>query len=51
MLKKEVVGRAPTEAEYTEGRDNSLGALLERMRRDGIPFTPRTEQVYVVNSA
>ncbi|MCO5602964.1 hypothetical protein L7F22_057105 [Adiantum nelumboides] len=41
---KEVVGRAPTEAEYMEGRDNSLGALLERMRRDGIAFTPRPEQ-------
>ncbi|MCO5552535.1 hypothetical protein L7F22_006047 [Adiantum nelumboides] len=41
---KEVVGRAPTEAEYMEGRDNSLGALLECMRRDGIAFTPRPEQ-------
>ncbi|MCO5602965.1 hypothetical protein L7F22_057106 [Adiantum nelumboides] len=41
---KEVVGRAPTEAEYMEGRDNSLGPLLECMRRDGIAFTPRPEQ-------
>ncbi|MCO5580230.1 hypothetical protein L7F22_034096 [Adiantum nelumboides] len=40
---KEVVGRVPIEAEYMEGRDNSLGALLERMRRDGIAFTPRPE--------
>ncbi|MCO5615118.1 hypothetical protein L7F22_069407 [Adiantum nelumboides] len=44
MNHKEVVGRAPIEAEYMEGRDNSLGALLERMRRDGIAFTPRPKQ-------
>ncbi|MCO5580231.1 hypothetical protein L7F22_034097 [Adiantum nelumboides] len=45
---KEVVGRAPTEAEYMEGRDNNFGALVERMRRDRIAFTPRPKQVYVV---
>ena len=46
-LQEEVVGRRPTRAEYEEGRDHGLVALLERMKRDGVRLTPRTEDVSI----
>ena len=46
-MKEEVVGRKPTKAEYKEGRDNGLAALLARLNRDGVRFTARIEEVYV----
>ena len=47
VLKEELVGRKPTRAEYEEGRDNGLTTLCQRIKRDGISFTPKSEEVYV----
>ena len=39
--------RKPSRAEYKEGRDNGLTVLRQRMKRDGILFNPRNQEVYV----
>ena len=41
------MGRKPTKAKYKEGRDNGLTALLERMKRDRLPYTLRIEEVCI----